>query len=116
MLYRILLRLATFLCLTTSILALCLNFSYAQQDQPQKRAIANVPFDFFVGSQQLPKGRYQIRMTSSSVFVMHNLENKANAQMFTLPEGPPVAAKDSKLVFFLHDGKWVLAGLMGPNG
>lgn len=112
--YRSMPRLAITLYLATCILGVCANLTHAQQ--PKKRAVANVPFDFFVGSQQLPKGRYQISLTSSSVFVLNNLENKANAQMFTLPEGPPVDPKDSKLVFFLHEGKWVLAGLIGPTG
>lgn len=98
------------------IVLLALLPSLVQAQSPKKRALANVPFDFLVGSNQLPAGHYQVSMTSSSVFVLHNLDDKANAQIFTLPEGPPVEAKDSKLVFFHHRGKWVLAGLMGPNG
>ena len=95
-------------------LVILTSLTHAQQSK--KRALANVPFDFVVGSHQLPAGRYQVTMTSSSVFVLNNLDNKANEQMFTLPDGPPVEAKDSKLVFFNHQGKWVLAGLMGPTG
>jgi hypothetical protein len=107
-------RLAISLYLASCMLAVCASLTHAQQ--PKKRAVANVPFDFFVGSRQLPAGHYQISMTSSSVFVLNNLDNKTNAQMFTLPEGPPVEPKDSKLIFFLHDGKYVLAGLAGPTG
>jgi hypothetical protein len=112
--FRTVLRIVMAFCLASCILAGLADRVDAQQ--PKKRAVANIPFEFFVGSHQLPSGRYQISMTSSSVFVLNNLENKANAQMFTLPEGPPVEAKDSKLIFFLHDGKWLLAGLAGPNG
>src|SRR5215813_3273278 len=110
--YRIVARLAVFVFLASVIVGICADPIQAQQQK--RRAVANVPFDFFVGSHQLPSGRYQISMTSSSVFVLNNLENKANAQMFTLPEGPPVDPKDSKLIFFLHEGKYVLAGLAGP--
>ena len=112
--HRIVLRTVVSLCLAGCIVASLASLLHAQQ--AKKRAVANIPFEFFVGSHQLPAGRYQISMTSSSVFVLNNLENKANAQMFTLPEGPPVEQKDSKLIFFLHDGKWLLAGLAGPNG
>ncbi len=108
------LRSVAFLMVAIFVVGVFAGAVDAQQRKP--RAIANIPFDFFVGSRQLPAGHYQISMTSSSVFVLNNLDNKANAQMFTLPEGPPVEAKDSKLIFFLHDGKYVLAGLAGPTG
>jgi hypothetical protein len=81
----------------------------------QSYAKANVPFDFKVGSAQLPSGTYDVReMGNANSVMVQNHETSSSAMAIARHENP--RDTDAKLVFHKVGGQYFLAEIWrGPG-
>ena len=79
----------------------------------QYRLTANIPFDFSVGSEKLPSGKYWIRRAEQSngdtIVQISSTDLHANATRFTIPVVVSNPVKNSSLVFRRYGDEYFLA-------
>jgi hypothetical protein len=77
---------------------------------------ANIPFEFWIGSQKMPSGTYTMEVLVPSVSILRSADGKLEQQLYMVDIGPPVTAEESRLVFVVRDGKedlmevWCVSG------
>ena len=81
----------------------------------QSYAKANVPFDFKVGSAQLPSGTYEVmEMGHANLVMVHNHETSSSAMAISRHEYP--RDTNARLVFHRVGGQYFLAEIWrGPG-
>jgi hypothetical protein len=95
---------------------LCLAADAARAE-PQDEIVANVPFDFVVGSVQLPAGKYTVKPASDdpSVAMIESADGRHVSLTLTMPaEQRPTG--QATLVFEKRDNQYFLSRLMDPDG
>jgi hypothetical protein len=104
--------------LCAAILGFIALFSYSSADaQTNSRVVANIPFDFYVGSQKMPAGEYVI----DKVFPQHDKttlslrrqDGKANAMALTIPTTVK-KRKDAILSFNRYGDVYYLSKILNP--
>jgi hypothetical protein len=104
--------------LCAAILGFIALFSYTSAAaQTNSRVVANVPFDFYIGSQKMPAGEYVI----DKVFPQHDKttlslrrqDGKANAIALTTPTKVR-KMKDVILSFNLYGDVYYLSKILNP--
>ena len=77
------------------------------------RLTANIPFDFSVGGEKLPAGKYWINRAQQSngdtVVQIRSTDLHSNLVRFTIPVLASVPAKNSSLVFRRYGDEYFLA-------
>jgi len=85
--------------------------STAAYGQGSKRQVADIPFQFQVGSETLPAGEYSVAASSSTGETLRISSRETNATIFRL-SSPLVGletANKGKLVFHRYGGEYFLA-------
>jgi hypothetical protein len=102
--------------LATALVAAAAAPVYAQTEQ----LVANVPFDFVVGTEHLTAGKYLVRPASDdpSVLMVEGADRHGSAVVLTIPrEDPTLGAPAAPgLTFKLRDGERVLARVVDGDG
>jgi hypothetical protein len=81
----------------------------------QSAARANVPFDFKVGTKQMPAGTYTIQsQIASDVIVVHNVQTGTSALAMGRWEAP--TKKTNKLIFRRYGSQYFLTAILGSQG
>jgi hypothetical protein len=95
-----------------------LLFTIAGMAQNQKTAHATIPFEFWIGNNQLPAGDYQINHEVSPDLVLFRLQGGKGAnEAYMLPvNDDPVKESDFKLVFKTQNGEHYLYEVWGKYG
>jgi hypothetical protein len=92
------------------------NFSAAQDDVT---AVANIPFDFWVGGTHFQSGEYIIDKTEPAMIIVRSKDSKTNKtieQAGTILYGDPVPPANARLIFIKQNGKFQLAEVWGRLG
>ena len=97
-------------CLIVSFCALAFA-----QTQPHKGS-ADIPFEFYVGSEKLPAGRYSIELVSPSYAMLRSQDGKKELALYFVQVGEPPKEPEMKLVFATRDQKHLLAEAWGWFG
>jgi hypothetical protein len=98
----------------SSLLLLSLLLS-ANGAHAQSTARANVPFDFKVGTKQMPAGTYTVRNEiGSNVIMVHNVQTGASALAMGRWEAP--TKKTNKLIFRRYGSQYFLTAILGSQG
>ena len=94
--------------------------SFAQSDSdvvatPPKRTVT-IPFEFWIGDRQLPSGEYTIEsVLGPDELLFRSVDGKREEQVFLTPAINPVPKSEPKLVFVIHEGKYILAEVWGTE-
>jgi hypothetical protein len=93
----------------SSVLVVVFLGMFVGSARAQETVVANVPFPFFVQSDQLPAGRYEVRIDGGVLYV-RRADTGAGvfAVTFRAGGGDPAGDKPS-LVFTHHDSDYVLS-------
>jgi hypothetical protein len=85
--------------------------------QSARLVAAEIPFDFIVNEKMLPRGDYDITITSNGLVRIQQSDGRAAAAVFTMPlrDGAPVGDASGQLVFERVDGQYCLAQVWGPE-
>jgi hypothetical protein len=96
---------------------LCLSASVARAEPQDESIVANVPFDFVVGSVQMPAGKYIVKTASDdpSVAMIESADGRHQTFALTLP-AEQRATGQATLVFEKHDNRYFLTRLMDADG
>jgi hypothetical protein len=90
--------------------------AYAQAGAPQQ---ANVPFDFIVGSQTLPAGRYIFerinRQTIQETILLRTAEGRAIMMVRTMPAQARSTQQQARLIFPRYGQRYFLSQLVTPG-
>jgi hypothetical protein len=86
--------------------------------QKVRVAHADIPFEFWIGNNQLPAGDYQINHEVSPDLVLFRLQGGKGAnEAYMLPvDSDPVKESDFKLVFKTQNGEHYLYEVWGKYG
>jgi hypothetical protein len=112
---RIRARLFNGFLLVCSVLLLLATPGIAQKEAT---AHATIPFQFWIGDNQLPAGDYQIEHEVSPTLVMFRIKGGKTAnEAYMLPiDENPVKESDFKLVFKTENGEHYLYEVWGKYG
>ena len=99
------------IALTALIIVVTLSSSvvFAQTD---RQTLVNIPFNFTVGEQALPAGKYVIRRNrkdTDAVWVIQNKESGQTAMLLTRPVQANETQEDAKFVFRKYDDLFFLS-------
>ncbi len=76
---------------------------------------ADIPFDFVVEGQELPKGAYDILLLPSGLIRLRSAEHNGSAMVFTVGLGAIVRLDEGQLIFRLSGDTHVLAEVWQPG-
>ena len=78
---------------------------------------AEIPFDFIVNEKVLPRGDYDITITSNGLVRIQQSDGRASAAVFTMPlrDGAAVGDATGQLVFERVGDRYCLARVQGPE-
>ena len=71
-------------------------------------AQADIPFEFWIGPDRMPPGKYTLQIVVPSVDIIRSDDGKLERQFSMLDTGGPVTKAESKLVFIESNGKYML--------
>jgi hypothetical protein len=89
------------------------------QNLPSRTTVtakANIPFEFFIGPEEMPAGQYELQVIVPSVAIIRSIDGKRVQELFTLDIGPPVPENESRLVFVTRNGKRALTEIWCIEG
>ena len=104
--------------LAAAIFAAMVTPVYAQSNE----VIATVPFEFVVGAQHLPAGKYMLRPLSDdpSVVTIENMDGRGAAIALTIPAAEPnrfeIGDSTPTLTFAARGTEHVLAAVVEADG
>jgi hypothetical protein len=102
--------------LAAALVAAAAAPAYAQTDE----VIATVPFNFVVGTEHLPAGKYIVRPASEdlSVVLIESADGRGSAFALTIANGGPniTAPAAPGLTFEIRGAEHVLAGVVEGDG
>lgn len=104
------------LCRTILILALVTALLSISMAQDAHVALTNVPFDFWLFGERLPKGKYLVTTPGPTIFCFRGIGTGVVQEVFTEPNGKPVSSRDARLEFVWFKGRYQLRKLRGPDG
>jgi hypothetical protein len=84
------------------------------QGPPIKVAV-NVPFEFVVGSQHMPPGRYMVASAANGVLRIYDREVADNQMFLPVNSIESNSPKDAKLVFHRYGDTYFLAEVWNGN-
>ena len=93
-------------------LGLFLLLSAAVHAQSGRRALVQVPFDFYAGQQQLPAGRYTVRPVSqdgSKMLLIQSEDGRHAATVMTNADAGKAPAAGASLTFRQYSDHYFLA-------
>jgi hypothetical protein len=97
--------------------ALLLTAGVATAAPQEEQIVANVPFDFVVGTTPMPAGKYVVKTATDNPEVL--LVESTNGHYAAFALTTPVVSRpsdQSSLVFEKRDNQYVLSRLMGEDG
>jgi hypothetical protein len=79
--------------------------------------VANIPFDFQVGNQQMPAGKYTVAKAESSPSVLwiRDIENRHAANVQAIPAHPKMERDKGLLVFNKYGERYFLREVWRPG-
>jgi hypothetical protein len=80
------------------------------------RAKASIPFEFWIGPEKLPAGDYTLQVVVPSVAIIRSADGKLEQELYMVNIGASVPANDSKLIFAVRNGRYMLWELWSING
>ena len=85
--------------------------------EPADEVVANVPFDFVVGTTPMPAGKYVVKtpMDDPAVVLIESASGRLAAFALTIP-GDDHPSDQSQLVFVKHDNRYYLSRVMENDG
>ena len=86
--------------------------------QTPKTAHANIPFEFWIGSDRLPSGEYVITELETMAYLyMRSADGRTVQSVYTLPvDNVPANNDECTLIFEVRNGTHYLYGGWGPAG
>lgn len=72
---------------------------------------ADIPFEFWIGPEKMPAGKYALQVLVPSVTLIRSADGKVEHELFMVDIGPGVAESDSRLVFVIRNGRNLLTEL-----
>ncbi|HEV2859701.1 MAG TPA: hypothetical protein VGX48_01690 [Pyrinomonadaceae bacterium] len=98
----------------TAALGLLMLFAAAAVGHAQtgRRAVVEVPFDFYAGQRQMPAGRYTVRPVSqdgSKMLLIQSEDGRASSAVLTYAAEGPAAPAAAGLTFRQYGGQYFLA-------
>jgi len=98
----------------SSLLGLSLLFAVTGA-HAQSASRANVPFDFKVGTKQMPAGTYTVENhTGTDILMVRNVKTGVSALALGRRESP--AKKTNKLIFRRYGSQYFLTTIVGSKG
>lgn len=97
--------------------ALLLMAGVATAAPQEEQVVANVPFDFVVGTTAMPAGKYVVKTAADNPDVL--LVESANGQHAAFALTTPISGRpvdQSTLIFEKRDNQYVLSKLMSEDG
>lgn len=88
----------------------------AMAQAPSGKVLVNVPFEFVVGSQHMPAGRYLVTSAANGFLQIHDTEvanNQTFLQANSIYSNTP---KEAKLIFHRYGDTYFLAEVWNGNG
>lgn len=79
-------------------------------------ATASIPFEFWIGPEKMPAGDYILQTVVPSVAIIRSADGKLERELFMVDIGAPVSANESKLIFVVRNGKYMLWELWSVYG
>lgn len=119
--------------LALAVIATLISAAWAQESQPAQslsrrtnyskasnsttmNATASIPFEFWVGPEKMPPGKYELEIIVPSIAMLRSDDGKVQQELFTLDIGGPVAQKESRLIFVLRNEKLMLSEIWCVEG
>jgi hypothetical protein len=109
-------RIVNIMRILVAVLLYVASSTVARADDEE--IVANVPFDFIVGSTHLPAGKYMVKPASldESVMTIESADGRQSVFALTIPVSPDTPPTHPELVFDKRDNRYVLAGLTEADG
>ena len=80
------------------------------------KVLVNVPFEFVVGSQHMPPGRYMVTSAANGFLQIHDTEVADNQMFLPVNSIYSNSPKDAKLVFHRYGDTYFLAEVWNGKG
>jgi len=88
----------------------------AGYSQSTARLVASIPFDFYVGSNSLPAGEYEVKPgVASGALMFRSIEQNAAVIALTNSKQASRTPKEAKLVFHRYGSTYFLSEIWHPN-
>lgn len=107
-------RLPVLICVVAAVFVLTSHPALSQT--PPQKAMANIPFDFYISGVKMPAGSYAVELIAPTYALLRSQDGKSEQDLYFLQSAPPSKGLPSKLLFALRDGKYYLAGIWSAYG